>query len=210
MRFFLSFLTLLIGTSMGTAQDFDTSLKGRGLVYHEDVELTREQKRAVKRFQGRSTFYGALAVNVRDQSEAAAGAMWGVHDLTVAQDMAMRSCQSKTNTPSDCILLASIVPANQGRTQPKVTLSRSALKGMTEMLDRQSVVDRKYGAFAATRLWAWGWATNRDSEQEAKADAMANCQRNAASAGRNQSADWRKRVIDQNDNTCRVIHVTRP
>ncbi|MEO1732200.1 MAG: hypothetical protein AAFR45_01020, partial [Pseudomonadota bacterium] len=101
MRFFLSFLTLLIGTSMGTAQDFDTSLKGRGLVYHVDVELTREQKRAVKRFQGRSTFYGALAVNVRDQSEAAAGAMWGVHDLTVAQDMAMRSCQSKTNTPSD-------------------------------------------------------------------------------------------------------------
>ncbi len=210
MRFFWVLCCVIAGASMAVAQDFDTSLKGRGLIYHVDVDLTRAQKRAIKRFQGRAAFFGALAVNVKDQTEAAAGAMWGVHDLKVAQDMALRSCQSKTETPSDRVLLASIVPANQGRTQPKVTLSRSALEGMTEMLDRQSVVDRKYGAFAATRLWAWGWVTNRDSEEQAKAEAMESCQQNSARAGRSQSAEWRRRVIDQNDNTCRIIHITRP
>lgn len=202
--FILSFMS-----SIAVAQEIDLSLKGKKVIHHVDIELSKTQQIMLAKFARRRDFYAAITVDQSPRSARSMSFFSNINSLNVAQDMAMRLCRVITNQPDQCILLASIVPENMPATSTSPTLSVEKLGALKEFLEWPTDPNR-YSAFAANDVWVHGWAFERFTQKQAETDALQFCEKRAANVVYRQvPRKWRKSVIGDSDR-CKIIYVAKP
>lgn len=186
------------------AQEIDTEARGKNVILLQDVELTRKQKRRLGQFQKKVSFYGALAVNLGDLSDDAFGAAWERNSLEAAKDYALRSCRNKASDPTQCVLLAAVVPGNKPPAPEAQMLSRSAIGGYEDMVkDREFHPDFHYALVTAPE-GAWVWRESYLSAEAAIAQAMERCEYLVEKAWRGKTKAVQDALRTPKYDTCSV------
>ncbi|WP_291738097.1 hypothetical protein, partial [Leisingera sp. F5] len=112
MRHFLSGLaaaaTVLFSTTCATqAEEILIEGTRSKLSINSDIRLTGDMKKSFAFFKKNAEFYGAMFVN---PPEDLVGAFWNTSSLPLAKHYALKSCQSKSRTPSSCQAYATVLP----------------------------------------------------------------------------------------------------
>ena len=173
------------------AQTIDEGALGKKIVLHLDVELTHKQQRRLDRFLKKADYYGALAANVTDLRDNAFGAAWNYNSLKAATHVAMASCRYKAKDPSDCVLLATVVPENRSKLPREAQmLSHSALRGFGQMQYDQLDNTQSYYALASSPLGTWEGFRSEISLADAKRQALTACNERAGKRWQNKPKEW--------------------
>ena len=193
------------------AQTIDVEARGKQLIMHQDVDLTRKQKRRLDRFLKKADFYGALVANVSDLRDDAFGATWSKHSLKAAQHIAMASCRHKAENPADCVLLASVVPANRSELPPESQmLSARALRAYQGMLFERLDYPKSYFVMATDLKETWAWRESKKSLADAKNKALKGCRENVKKGKKDTPTEWDKATHKAEHDVCRVRAVLMP
>ncbi|CUH76262.1 hypothetical protein TRM7557_00796 [Tritonibacter multivorans] len=193
------------------AQTVDVDARGKQLVLHQDVDLTRKQQRRLDRFLKKADFYGALAANVTDLRDEAFGAAWNKHSLKAATSIAMDSCRHKAKTPSDCVLLATVVPENRTKLPPESQmLSARALREYEYMLLERLDAPNAYFAMATNMKETWAWRVSEKSLADAKTKALQGCRENVKSGKKGKPSAWDKATYKAEHDVCRIRAILMP
>ncbi|PCD77914.1 hypothetical protein [Pseudothioclava arenosa] len=195
------------------AQDPSVQTFGAGhkFVLHSEMELSRVQSAALRRFRGKTGYFAAIAYHPVDTVDFW---VWNIHSLETARRMAVGGCEAiakdKNEDPKLCKLYASVIPKGLDPYEQKASgLSEAGLKELTGPYRRKQEAGR-YGAFAISGMGDWGYTWNRRNKEDAIGSAIASCEAAADNAIAGWSVETRKKVNRAKLNTCKVIHVTIP
>ncbi|MBY6067547.1 DUF4189 domain-containing protein [Leisingera aquaemixtae] len=173
------------------------------LTIHSDERLKGGVKREFGYFKKNADFYGALYVNLQ---EDIAAEFWNAPNMAMAKQSAKKSCVLKSQDPSLCKLYATVGPKHPA-TGEGITLSQTGNRYFKKY--QQSQKAGKYGAFATSGYGAPGYSWGYASEIEAKTSAIRACESKVEQMNSDTSAHIVRNVIEAEDLTCRVIHVTK-
>ena len=184
---------------------------GHKTVLHSNMELSRVQKAAYRRFRAKTGYFAAIALHPVDGVDFW---VWNVHSLENARRIAVGGCEEiakdKNEDPKLCRLYASVIPKDLAPSDHKASgLSEAGLKELKGPYRRKQQPGR-YGAFAISGMGDWGYTWNRRNKADAIGSAIASCEAAADNTIAGWSVGARKRVNRAKFNTCKVIHVTIP
>ncbi|WP_170377638.1 hypothetical protein [Ruegeria atlantica] len=210
MRFLIPVFTVLV-TSIAPAWSDEprTDYSGRTLIYHSDVKLRGSQKRDV-RYSQKADFFGAVVINTTKKTDNFNGAAWGYHNLKTAQDVAMRSCRFKAESPEDCVLYLSVVPTGFDIKSKELTLSKTALDAYNYLDGWSQINFDEYRSFATNGIHTWAYSKSAPSREAAEKDAMNLCEETFAKSLKRKKPAWVEAVYAEDKLKCRVFTTFSP
>ncbi|MEP1766345.1 MAG: hypothetical protein ABJJ53_06865 [Sulfitobacter sp.] len=200
-----STITLLLFLfSAGVAQA-DIRLFGNHPTIHlENMGvLTQNQRDGLEKFQMGKPYCGAIFV---EKGGSGWGSFTGAHNMNDAMEAAIRICQHHADA-GKCTLAGIIYPEDMTTANiPQDTLSQRA----SDKFRIYSSRSEGHRAFAKSQMNSFGWATRRDTAQQAIEAALTFCYTSSMKALMKLQVGLRAKALEDGLYTCRIIDHAKP
>lgn len=165
-------------------------------------ELTTSQRAGLEKFTSGRPYFGAIYV---ETGGSGWGSFTGAHSISNAMQLAERICQEYAKSGT-CTLAGVSYPRDMDtKNIPKQTMNAYSAEKFQIYESRTE----GYRAFALSGNSAMGWATRRDTPQEAVEAAMTNCFLASMKNLLKLQPDLRAEAVKDGLYTCRVVDSTR-
>jgi len=165
-------------------------------------EMTSSQRAGLEKFTRSRPYFGAIYIETQGNGW---GSFTGAHNMKNAMELAERICNEYAKTDS-CTLAGVVYPRDlDTKNIPALTMSAYA----AEKFRIYSSRTEGFRAFALSGNTAMGWATRRDTPQEAVDAALTYCFTSSMKNLLKLQPDLRAKAIDDGLYICRIIDATR-
>lgn len=180
------------------------SYSGKATAQIENLgDLTHNQRAGIEKFAQARPYFGAIYI---EQGGSGWGSFTGAHSLTDAADIAQRICQHYASG-GHCIMAGILYPEDLDKENiPANTLSERGAKKHAIYSART----QGYRAFATSGNTAFGWATRRETAQEATEAALVNCFTSSMKNLLKLEVDLRAAAMKDGLYTCRIVDSAGP
>jgi len=166
-------------------------------------ELTQNQRDGLEKFQTEQPYFGAIFM---EKNGSGWGSFTGAHTMNDAMEAAIRICQSHAEE-GQCRLVGVIYPAGMDTQNiSENTLSQRA----TEKFEIYNGRTQGYRAFARSSMNTFGWATRRETAQDAVEAALTYCFTSSMEKLINLQVGVRTKAVEDGLYTCRIIDSAGP
>ncbi|UWR27574.1 hypothetical protein K3757_06480 [Sulfitobacter sp. S223] len=175
-----------------------------GITQIENIGALKQNQRAgLEKFAEGNRYFGAIFI---EQGGSGWGSFTGANRLEDAFELARRICD-KYADEGKCVLAGVTYPADMDTVNiPRNTLNKRA----SEKFGIYQGRTEGHRAFSVSGNTAFGWATRRDSLQEAIEAALTKCYASSMANLLKLEVDLRKQAIEDKFYTCTIIDSSAP
>ena len=203
MKYALTVLALTATTSTADPVLFGD---GNRVGVVQGVALTSDQRSSFRDFKRGSGYFGAFYI---DRSSDVSFWWQEAHNLETAKAGALKGCQVVANS-KNCVLYAVLLPKGMDlNTRQAGGLSQEAYTEYTGSY-KSNQIEGRYGAIAISGASEVGVSWNWANEAEARATAIAYCEKEVAAELAELNIEGRAWVKQRNLHNCSVVEVTGP
>lgn len=198
-------LTVLALTASASAADPVLFGDGHRVGVVQGVEVSSDQRSSFRDFKRETGYFGAFYI---DRSSDYSFWVQNFHNLGTAKDVGLKGCQIVSGG-GNCALYAVVVPKGMDLATPTAQgLSQEAYSEYTGAY-RTRQTEGRYGAIAVSGAAEVGVSWNWQNEAEARATAIAYCEKEVAAELAELNIEGRAWVKRRGLDTCRVVESTQ-